>query len=146
MTRERPAEVRFYFDADVLGLAKIMVQLRPDCTYPGDPGGVLHKRRRGSCPITRPATLDPDWIPEVARRGWLIITRDSNIQGHRAEIDAVRDNGAKMIALAGRDSIGTWAQLNVLLLHWRRIEIANDEQGPFIYSVTRTNFRSVPLR
>jgi hypothetical protein len=31
--------VRFYFDADVLGLAKVMVQLRSDVTYPGDPGG-----------------------------------------------------------------------------------------------------------
>jgi hypothetical protein len=30
--------VRFYFDADVLGLAKVMVMLRSDMTYPGDPG------------------------------------------------------------------------------------------------------------
>jgi len=145
VTRERPAEVRFYFDADVLGLAKIMVQVRPDCTYPGDPGGVLHKRRRPPCPITQPATLDPDWIPEVARHGWLIITRDSNIQGHTAEIEAVRQNGAKMIALSGKDSIGTWAQLNVLLHHWRRVELAYEEQAPFIYSATRTSFRVVPL-
>jgi hypothetical protein len=28
--------VRFYFDADVLGLAKVMVQLRSYVTYPGD--------------------------------------------------------------------------------------------------------------
>ena len=145
MTRERPAEVRYYFDADVLGLAKIMVQVRPDCTFPGDPGGLLHKRRRPACPVLHPDTRDPVWIPEVARRGWLIITRDSNIQGHRAEIDAVRESGAKMVALAGRDSIGTWAQLNVLVHHWRRIEMACDEQGPVIYSVTRTSFRAVPL-
>jgi hypothetical protein len=145
VTRERPAEVRYYLDADVLGLAKIMVQVRPDCTYPGDPGGVLHKRRRPPSPITTPKTLDPDWIREVARRGWLIVTRDSNIQGHRAEIGAVRESGAKMIALAGKDSIGTWAQLGVLLHHWRRIEMKADEQGPFIYSATRTSFRSVPL-
>lgn len=41
-----PAVVRFYVDADVLGLAKVLVQLRNDVTYPGDPGGILHKRKR----------------------------------------------------------------------------------------------------
>lgn len=34
----QPAEIRFYFDADVLGLAKVVVRFRPDVTYPGDPG------------------------------------------------------------------------------------------------------------
>jgi hypothetical protein len=36
----KPATVRFYFDADVLGLAKT-VALRSDVTYPGDTGGLL---------------------------------------------------------------------------------------------------------
>jgi len=52
----KPAIVRFYFDADVLGLAKILVTLRSDVTYPGDPGGVVHRRARPACPITSPAT------------------------------------------------------------------------------------------
>lgn len=145
MTRERRAEVRYYFDAEVLGLAKIVVQVRPDCTYPGDPGGILHKRRRPACPITTPTTLDTDWIPAVAAQGWLTVTRDANIQGHRAEIEAVRESGPKMVVLAGKDATGTWAQLGLLLHHWRRIELALDELGPFIYSATPTSFRSVPL-
>lgn len=33
----RPAEVRFYFDADVLGLAKVVARLRNDATYPAIP-------------------------------------------------------------------------------------------------------------
>jgi hypothetical protein len=41
---------------------------------------------------------------------------------NRAEIAAVRDNGARMVALAGREAIGTWAQLEVLLTQWRRVE------------------------
>lgn len=43
----RPAAVRFYFDADVLGLAKVVCSLRPDCTFPGDPGAEI--QRRPSC-------------------------------------------------------------------------------------------------
>ncbi len=35
----KPAPVQFYIDADVLGLAKVLVQIRGDVTYPGDPGG-----------------------------------------------------------------------------------------------------------
>jgi hypothetical protein len=35
----REAEIRFYVDADLLGLAKILVAVRADVTYPGDPGG-----------------------------------------------------------------------------------------------------------
>lgn len=75
----KPAVVRFYFDADVLGLAKVLVQVRADVTYPGDPGGTLHRRTRPACPITTTAVKDDVWIPQVASLGWLIITRDSRI-------------------------------------------------------------------
>ena len=86
MTAHRAATVRFYFDADVLGLAKVIAALRPDATYPGDPGAVIHKRLRPPCRIEKPATPDHVWIPVVAQEGWVIITRDSRIQHHRAEV------------------------------------------------------------
>jgi PIN like domain len=87
----KPAIVRYYIDADVLGLAKILTQIRGDVTYPGDPGGpVKGGRVRARCTITQVDTDDEIWIPETARRGWLIITRDRHIQDHRAEIEAVR--------------------------------------------------------
>jgi hypothetical protein len=46
----KPADVRFYCDADVLGLAKILAGLRPDVTYPGDPGGIVHRRQLAALP------------------------------------------------------------------------------------------------
>jgi hypothetical protein len=64
---------------------------------------------------------------------------------NRAEIAAVRDNSARMVALAGREAIGTWAQLEVLFTQWRRIEALIGEPGPFIYSATRTTFRLIDL-
>lgn len=108
----KPATVRFYLDADVLGLARVLGGLRNDVTYPGDPGiDRLHGRTRPACPIASPAVKDPDWITQVAGHGWLIITRDSRIQHRRAEIAAVRDSRARMVALTGKEAIGTWAQL-----------------------------------
>jgi len=139
--RYKPAHVRFYFDADVLGLAKLLVQVRSDVTYPGDPGGVLHKRARPACPISDPGVKDPQWIPQVAAQGWVIITRDSAIQGHSREIAAVHERGAKMVALAGSGARTKFEQLEVIMSQWRRIALCVDELGPFIYVVTRTTFR-----
>ncbi|MDQ3632356.1 MAG: hypothetical protein M3417_14015 [Actinomycetota bacterium] len=91
----------------VLGLAKVVAGLRADYTFPGDPGAVVHRRERPPCPVDDPAARDTEWIPVVARLGWLIVTRDSRIQHRRAEVDAVREAGAKMIALGGDDARGT---------------------------------------
>ena len=93
----RAAQVRFYIDADILGLGKILGSLRNDVTYPGDPGAVIHKRQREPCPIASPDVLDTDRIPEVASRGWMIVTRDSMIIQSRNEIAAIRENNAKIV-------------------------------------------------
>jgi hypothetical protein len=144
MVGVRPARVRFYMDADVLGAAKILAALRPDVTFPGDPGAVIHRRRRPACPIT-PDAPDTEWIPRVAEEGWLIITRDNRIQHHRAEIAAVRNHGAKMVALTGKDAGSTWAQLEVLFTQWRRIEPLVESPGPFVWAVTRTARQEIAL-
>ena len=82
----------------------------------------------------------------MAAQGWLIITRDKAIQGNRAEINAVRDNGAKMVNLASIDATNTWAQLEVLMTRWREIDRLADQPGPFIYVVSRTGkLRAVDL-
>jgi hypothetical protein len=143
----KPARVLYYIDADVLGLAKILAEIRGDVTYPGDPGGpVKGGRLRAACTVTTPATLDEVWIPETARQGWLIITRDKAIQENRAEIEAVRVNGARMITLAGPDAVTTFDQLEVLMCNWRAIEGKLTEVGPFIYTATRTGpLKAVPL-
>jgi len=62
VSEARLATVRFYFDADVLGVAKVVAALRYDVTYPGDPGATIHKRTRPSCPVTTPAVKDEVWI------------------------------------------------------------------------------------
>lgn len=141
----RSAEVRFYLDADVLGLAKVIAALRNDVTFPGDPGATIHKRVRPPCPIRDPATPDRIWIPQVAERNWLIVTRDSRIQDHRAEVAAVKEYGAKMVALTGRGARNTWQQLEVVMSQWRRIEELHGQAGPFIRRVTRTSMGSVAL-
>src|SRR6478752_2467559 len=134
-------DVRYYIDADILGLGKLLVQIRNDVTYPGDPGGVLHKRGRQPCPIASPPVPDTERIPVATAHHWLIITRDANIAVNRAEIAAVRDNAARMVTLSGRDAISTWNQLEILMTQWRQIQSLLDQPGPFIYAATRTSIR-----
>ena len=141
----RPAQVRFYVDADVLGLGKLLAGLREDVTYPGDKGALIHRRQRPPCPIADPATQDTNWIPEVARRGWLIVTRDSRIAENRNEIAAVREHSAKMVALNQQDARTKWGQLEVFMTQWRRIEALVTEPGPFIWRTSRTAMTRIPL-
>lgn len=134
----RPATVRFYFDADVLGLAKVVASIRSDVTYPGDPGGEARKRVRPPCVITDPATEDLLWIPRVAREGWSIISRDRRIGAYPAERDAVIAYNAKMFTIASHEKLDLWHQFEILMTRWRDIERLGEEQGPFIFALYRT--------
>ncbi len=133
----RPAHVRFYIDADLLGLAKLLCSIRSDFTYPGDPGAVIKRRERPPCVVTSAAAKDPTWIPQVAAEGWLIVTRDRHIHQRLGEINAVRDHGAKMINLASDDARDPWGQLEVFMTRWREIERLADQVGSFIYVISR---------
>lgn len=139
----KPAVVRFYMDADVLGLGKLVAGLRHDVTFPGDVGDVIHKRQRSACPVTTPKALDTEWIPTVAGMGWLAITRDSQIQSHASEIGAVMDHGAKLVALSGKTARTTWTQLEILMHQWRNLEKLVEQPGPFIYRATKSALTKV---
>lgn len=145
MTQAKPSTVRLYFDEDVLGLAKLLCQKRPDFTYPGDPGGRIGRFERPACPITERGVRDDQWIPQVASRGWLIVTRDAKIQENRAEIAAVRDFGAKMVNLGVPDAGTLWLQLELFMIRWRDIDFLVDRPGPFIHTMLRTSTRVVEL-
>ena len=89
--------------------------------------------------------LDTDWIPQVAARGWLIITRDSMISQNRNEITAIRENKAKMAALNQRDAQTKWGQLEVFMPQCHRIEALTTEPGPFIWRASRTAVTPIAL-
>ena len=134
----KPADVRFYLDADILGLGKLLGGLRSDITYPGDPGATIHKRTRPACAVTTPRTKDSVWIPIVSELGLLIVTRDRKIQQHSREVAAIVESQGRMIALSSSHAATVWGQLEVVRTQWHRIEELADLPGPFIYTATRT--------
>lgn len=133
--------VRYYVDADLMGLAKVLASLREDVTYPSDPGGMVRKRIRSASPIVSTDVDDQDWIPIVAERGWSILTRDRKITRRPAELEAVRANSAKLFVLDSREATNVWLQLEIVMARWRDIERASKEPGPFIQSVKRSRIK-----
>jgi hypothetical protein len=145
MSRTKPANVRFYFDADIRGLGILLSTLRPDVTYPGDPGGEVHKRVRPPSVVKDVAARDTEWIPQVTEQGWLIVTRDRHIRTRPGEIAAVRRYGARMVALGGTEARSTFDQLEIVMCRWRDILNIVDRPGPFIYTATRSSLQRIPM-
>lgn len=139
------ATVRFYFDADILGLAKVVGMLRPDVTFPGDPGAQIHGRARAPCAITTADTPDTVWIPYTASNGMVAVTRDGRIRQRVAELDAVIEHDARLVVLTSTDAKTVWDQLEVLMTQWRRIERLHELPGPFIYRASRSSLQAVEL-
>lgn len=66
-----PDEIRFVFDEDSRGFGLWLSPLRKDMTCVGaDPVA-------GLLPLGTP---DPEWIPLVAERGWVAVTKNSRIR------------------------------------------------------------------
>lgn len=137
---------RFYVDADILGLGKILAATRSDVTYPGDPGGSSRDGTvRPPCPVTDPNTKDPVWVPVVAGNGWLIITRDKKMRRRPAEIEAIKANSARVVALSGSGAKSLWGQLELVVANWSRIETLAVETGPFFYRLASKRLTRVEL-
>jgi PIN like domain len=128
--------IQFYFDADVLGVAKLLVQVRSDVTYPGDPGDGT----RPACGIL-PDTKDEIWIPAVSNENWVVVTRDRHIMSRPQEVAAVRANYARIVCLDARHELSKWLELEIVVTQWRRIEELSSQSGPWIYQASRTTMK-----
>jgi hypothetical protein len=85
------SKLRWYVDADTLGLAKILIQVRQDVTFPGDDGKrPHHKRDVDPCVIasnarmfamTSPESLDKWGQLEVVVSQWRAMERAADEPG-----------------------------------------------------------------
>lgn len=99
---------------------------------------MIRGRIRPPCPITGPATADSVWIPLVADRGWVAITRDAKISRRPWETQTLLAHSAKHVTISGSEGTGVWAQLEILMRNWRAIDRLWEETGPYMYTATRS--------
>ena len=53
--------------------------------------------------------------------------------------------GARMFAITSPEKLHTWDLLSIAVARWQDFEAALEEDGPYIYSVTRTTLSKVDL-
>lgn len=130
-------QVRFYFDANLIGVARGFAHLREDVTYPTAPG----------CPVTEFKAPDEVWVPIVAAEGWAVIMRDKRVRKRPAEWQAFVDAGAVAFVLTGAGQMRKWGIAELLVRHWESMEetLAATER-PAMYSVTKKGVDVISLR
>lgn len=77
--------------------------------------------------------------------GLATITRDRHIATRTAEINEVIRASARMFAITSSEQLHTWDLLSVVVAQWEQLEEASQEDGPYIYSVTRTAMSKIDL-
>ena len=86
-----------------------------------------------------PKVPDHVWIPEVATRDWVILTKDKNIRRSPIEIQALRLAKARFVCLSATNMRGD-EQAACLLQHWKTIDsVVAHKPVPLIVSVTRVH-------
>lgn len=79
---------------------------------------------------------DEEWLPEVGRRGWVLLTLDTRLRYNRLEQNAIIENGVAAFVLVGGDTHEDKAA--VFLAARRRIHSFLDRHPPpFIAKVYR---------
>jgi predicted nuclease of predicted toxin-antitoxin system len=82
-------------------------------------------------------TQDVDWIPEVGRRGWIILTKDAKIGKNQIERLAVADAEVRMFVLVSQNLSGA-DMANIFLKAIPNMEkFILNHVAPFIAKVDR---------
>ncbi|MFN7172934.1 MAG: hypothetical protein ACK4P3_09160 [Fimbriimonadaceae bacterium] len=84
--------MRFFFDNDIS--PRVVCAIK--CIANGDPEVTALRE------MFEQATPDRVWIPEVTKRGWIIVSRDFRQRRNRAEHQTLRTSGARAIYIRQR--------------------------------------------
>lgn len=139
----RPRSAEWYFDADTIGVGRVLAAAGVRATWPGDDGTRRGRAHLTPSPIDRTDIADEVWIEEVTRAGMTIITRDRRIASRTSEVDAVIASRARVFALTVSGDNDLWRLVRLVATRWPEIEQKALEPGPFVMSVTWTGIRQV---
>lgn len=82
-------------------------------------------------------TPDTDWIPQVAQRGWVLITKDQNIRRNLLERAAYEEAKLRGFVVTGKDLNGPeLAKLLVRCLPGM-VRRAAGRPGPLLFAISR---------
>lgn len=135
----REFEPVYFTDENTLGLGKLLHRSgRDDILYPG------HEH----LPEIPRETPDLEWMPVVARRGLVVVSRDRRIRSRPAELKAYLELGIRSVWIGAKRDLGPQDQLEIFLKHELRLrrEIIKRGPGPWALALSPTGLRPLGLR
>lgn len=131
-----PGTIRYFVDEDLAGVGLSLMAARNDVVL-GSHEPVKH---------LVPAK-DSDWIPVVARFGWVVLTNDKHIRTRPHEAPVADQHGLRCahVAPSARDA-NRWDFVRLIASRWDSIAALLDRQGPIWLSVTSRRVRELPYR
>ncbi len=106
-------DVRYLFDEDSRGFGLWISRLRKDMTCVGEP----------PVEVLMPlGTMDPDWIPVAADRGWIAITKNWHIRTQPEEAELAVTHGLRVACLLEPvKNANRWDFSRMVFRHWDAI-------------------------
>lgn len=129
----------YFTDENALGLGKLLRRSgRDDVLYPG------HE----DLPEVPLGTLDLDWMPVVARRGLIVLTRDRHIRTRPAELRVYQEHGLRSVWIGAKQDLGPGDQVALFLTHESRLqrEITKRGRGPWALAMSTSGVRPLNLK
>lgn len=82
-------------------------------------------------------TEDVDWLPEVGRRNWCLMTTDARIRSNHLERESVRQNGVRMFYFPKNNLSGREMGTAILTALPAIVSLVMTQPAPFIASVSK---------
>lgn len=129
----------YFTDENTLGLGKLLRRSgRGDVLYPG------HE----DLPEVPLGTLDLDWMPIVAERGLIVVTRDRRLRTRPAELRVYLEHGIRSVWIGAKQDMGPRAQVELFITHESRLqrEITKRGPGPWALAMSPSGVRPLRIR
>jgi hypothetical protein len=129
----------YFTDENALGLGKLLRRSgRDDVLYPGHED--LSEVALGMA--------DLDWMPVVADRGLIVLTRDKHIRTRPAELRAYLEHGIRSVWIGAKQDLGPRDQFDLFIRHESRLlrEIVKRGAGPWALAMSPSGVRPLNLR
>ena len=82
-------------------------------------------------------TPDPEWLTQVGRHGWIVLTRDQRIRNRPNELRAAREARLHVFALTS-GNLSAAETVEIVLAAWPAMRRAvADNEPPMFWSITR---------
>jgi hypothetical protein len=94
-----------------------------------------------------PDAADTDWLPQIGRDEWILLTRDDRVRFNPAELAALKQHRVGAFFLGGKGR-SRWDIIQQVVRNWMRMnELADKTSRPFAFRVPPqgTKIDRIPL-